>query len=207
MKNKFRIKVCGMRDRNNIRELLALNPDYIGFIFYSKSKRFMDRSIDGIDFQNTKKTGVFVDESLSKVRDTAKRYQLDVLQLHGNETPQYCLELKEEGYEIIKAFSVDEEFDFKQSFPYLKVTDLFLFDAKGKQPGGNGITFNWKKLEEYQYPQPFLLSGGISMNHLEELKIFSHPEYVGIDINSGFERSPGLKNIPEIKSFIKEIKI
>jgi phosphoribosylanthranilate isomerase len=207
MKKQYKIKVCGMRNRQNITQLLSLKPDYMGFIFYSGSKRFFDQSLEGIRFENTRKTGVFVNENLDYVLNTASKHKLDAIQLHGQEPPDYCYKIQQKGYEIIKAFAIDENFDFTQTSFYIEVTDLFIFDAKGKQPGGNGIRFNWSKLKEYSFSHPFLLSGGIGDEHLEEILEFTHPSMVGVDLNSGFEIEPGLKDISKLNLFIHNLRI
>jgi len=197
----MKIKVCGMRDKENISGLLALKPDYIGFIFYDKSKRFV-ADFPQIEIPSSiKKVGVFVNETIEEIIEKANKHTLDFVQLHGNETPEYCSALSEKNIKIIKAFSVDENFDFSATKPFEKCVSLFLFDTKGKNYGGNGIKFNWELLQNYTGKTPFLLSGGISKNDAEEIKKIKHPAFLGIDINSGFELEPGLKNIKEIKEF------
>jgi len=197
----MKIKVCGMRDKENISGLLALKPDYIGFIFYDKSKRFV-ADFPQIEIPSSiKKVGVFVNETIEEIIEKANKHTLDFVQLHGNETPEYCSALSEKNIKIIKAFSVDENFDFSATKPFEKCVSLFLFDTKGNNYGGNGIKFNWELLQNYTGKTPFLLSGGISKNDSEEIMKFKHPAFLGIDINSGFELEPGLKNIKEIKEF------
>ncbi|HEY9168574.1 MAG TPA: phosphoribosylanthranilate isomerase [Lutibacter sp.] len=197
----MKIKVCGMRDKENISSLLALKPDYIGFIFYAQSKRFV-ADIPQIEIPSSvKKVGVFVDETIDKVVEKAMQYNLDFVQLHGNETPEFCAELSTKNIKIIKAFSVDENFDFSAIKSFEKHISLFLFDTKGKNYGGNGIKFDWDLVQNYKGKTPFLLSGGISKNDAIEIKQFKHSAFFGIDINSGFELEPGLKNINEIKKF------
>lgn len=190
-----------MRDKENISGLLALKPDYIGFIFYDKSKRFV-ADFPQIEFPlTTKKVGVFVNETIEKIIEKANQHRLDFVQLHGNETPEFCEELATKNLKIIKAFSVDENFDFSATKPIEKHVSLFLFDTKGNNYGGNGIKFNWDLLQNYSGKTPFLLSGGISKNDAEKIKKFKHSAFLGIDINSGFELESGLKNIKEIKEF------
>ena len=202
----MKIKVCGMRDSNNILELIKLKPDFVGFIFYKKSKRFV-ADFPQIKFpKNIKKVGVFVDESIEKVLKKVTHYQLDCIQLHGNESYQYCKELRNselvsENFEIIKSFSVDDNFNFDVTKTYEKVVDYFLFDTKGKDYGGNGIKFNWDILKNYKGKVPFLLSGGITKEDGIEIKKIKHHAFEGIDVNSGFEFKPGLKNIDDIKEF------
>jgi len=197
----MQIKVCGMRDKENISSLLALKPDYIGFIFYDKSKRFV-ADFPQIEIPSTiKKVGVFVNETIEEIIEKANQHTLDFVQLHGNETPEFCSALSAKNIKIIKAFSVDENFDFSATKPFEKCVSLFLFDTKGNSYGGTGIKFNWELLQNYTGKTPFLLSGGISKNDVAEIKKFKHPAFLGIDINSGFELQPGLKNIKEIKEF------
>jgi len=197
----MKFKVCGMRDKENISGLLALKPDYIGFIFYAQSKRFVT-DFPQIEIPSSvKKVGVFVNETIEEIIEKANKHTLDFVQLHGDETPEYCSALAAKNIKIIKAFSVDENFDFSATKPFEKCVFLFLFDTKGNNYGGNGIKFNWELLQNYAGKTPFLLSGGISINDAAEIKKFKHPAFLGIDINSGFELEPGLKNIKEIKEF------
>ncbi len=195
-----------MREPENISDLLKLQPDFIGFIFYPKSKRYMDMELPDIDFGKTLKTGVFVDEHSDKVLEIAQKYRLDVLQLHGSESPEYCQNLKKKSYQIIKVFSVVKDFNFNQCVDYEGIVDLSLFDTKGKLPGGNGQVFNWDILSAYNLKTPFLLSGGIGLQHLSAIKNFTHPQLMGIDVNSGFEIRPAYKNINELKTFFNEIR-
>lgn len=197
----MKIKVCGMRDSENISELMTLKPDYIGFIFYAQSKRFV-AELPQIEIPaSVKKVGVFVNETIGEIVEKTNLYKLDFVQLHGDETAEYCSALGTKNIKIIKAFSVDENFDFSVLKPYEKNVSLFLFDTKGNNYGGNGFKFNWELLQNYTGKTPFLLSGGISKNDAKEIKKFNHPAFLGIDINSGFELEPGLKNIKEIKEF------
>ena len=210
----MKLKVCGMRDNENIESLIALKPDFMGFIFYKKSKRFV-ADFPTIEIPlSIKKVGVFVNESLDTVLDIVEKYNLDSVQLHGNETPEYCEKLKDcylersrksfsepHQIEIFKAFSVDDTFDFLKTEDYQKVCDYMLFDTKGKDYGGNGVKFNWDVLQKYKGEIPFILSGGITKNDVEEIKKINHSAFVGLDINSGFEIEPALKNINEIKEF------
>ena len=197
----MKIKVCGMRDSKNISELMTLKPDFIGFIFYDKSLRYVT-DFPQIEIPlSTKKVGVFVNETIEHIVEKVNQYQLDFVQLHGNETVTYCKELALHKIKTIKAFSVDEQFDFSALKPFEKHVSLFLFDTKGENYGGNGIKFNWDLLQKYTGKTPFLLSGGITKNEVEEIKKFKHSAFLGIDINSGFEIEPGLKNTDEIKEF------
>ncbi len=200
----MKIKVCGMRDAENISELVKLKPDYMGFIFYGKSKRFVTAFPKAKIPSEIKKVGVFVNETLESIIKITKKNELDAIQLHGNETFEYCKKLKAlltHKVEIFKAFSVDDDFDFYKTKAYQKICDFLLFDTKGKDYGGNGVKFNWQVLENYKGDTPFLLSGGISKSDVEDIKKISHKAFAGVDINSGFEIEPALKNIEDIKEF------
>lgn len=210
------LKVCGMREPENLQSLIALEPDFIGFIFYDKSKRFVT-DFPQIDIPlYIKKVGVFVNETIDTIVKLVNEHQLDYVQLHGNESPKYIEDLlkshqkSNEIYEsfqlgIIKAFSVDDHFNFNETDAYQKECDFLLFDTKGKEYGGNGVKFNWDVLHKYKGEKPYLLSGGISKNDVQQLKEFfeksTTKKCVGLDVNSGFEIQPGLKNINDINEF------
>lgn len=208
--NKLKIKVCGMCDPENISGVVAAAPDYLGFIFYPKSKRFVgfepSAKVLAAVPESVKKVGVFVDETPEKVLEIYRNWKLDVVQLHGNETPEYCRQIKDSGITVFKAFSVDESFDFATLKAYTGVCDYFLFDTKGQLPGGTGQKFNWQLLENYKGDVPFFLSGGIGPEDIDAIRQFSHSQLFGIDINSGFEISPALKDVEKVKSFISEIR-
>ena len=204
----MKLKICGMKYSENIKPVAALQPDYLGFIFYEKSKRNFDGIIPEISNQ-IKKTGVFVDATKEFVLGKVKRYNLKAVQLHGEESVNFCKEMKQNNIEVIKVFSVGEIFDFDQLKVYENTCDYFLFDTKGKEKGGNGITFNWKLLDNYSSNKPYFLSGGIGLEEVKNLKIFLDSEVskncVAIDINSRFEIKPGLKDIEKLKNFIQSI--
>lgn len=208
--NELKIKICGMRDPENISGVVAALPDYLGFIFYPKSKRFVGFEPSPEMFAeipaSIKKVGVFVDESPEKVLEISKKWNLDVVQLHGQETPEFCLQIRNSGINVFKAFAVGESFDFATLKAYSGVCDCFLFDTKGLLPGGTGKKFNWQLLESYKLNVPFFLSGGIDPGDIEAIRDFSHPQLFGIDINSGFEISPAVKNIQKVKKFNAEIR-
>lgn len=199
-----------MKYQDNITQVAALQPDYLGFIFYEKSSRFFNGIIPELP-KAIKKVGVFVDASLEFILDKIKTHQLDVIQLHGQETPMLCKELRilchsersEESIKIIKVFSIKDHFDFSALQPYENVCDYFLFDTKGELPGGNGYTFNWEILKNYPSTKPYFLSGGIGLNEVKGIKLFlKQPESkhcYAIDINSKFEIQPGLKNIEALE--------
>ncbi|WP_367770951.1 phosphoribosylanthranilate isomerase [Flavobacterium sp. WC2421] len=200
----MKIKICGMKYPDNILELGPLLPDYMGFIFWEKSARYFDGIIPELP-KSIKKTGVFVNESIANIVEKVKQHDLQAVQLHGKESVVFCAELKKtllKDIEIIKVFSILDTFDFEQLKPFESVCDYFLFDTKGKLPGGNGTTFDWKVLENYPSSKPFFLSGGIGLDEMEavnEILKTNLPVYA-IDVNSKFEIEPGLKNI----SFCRE---
>lgn len=208
--NELKIKVCGMRDPENISGVVAALPDFMGFIFYSGSKRFVgsDFSLETMRLipNQVEKVGVFVDEVPEKVIEICNRLNLEVAQLHGNESPEYCRKIQDSGLTVFKAFSMDEQFDFELLKYYSRVCNYFLFDTKGTVAGGTGQKFNWQLLANYKGDVPFFLSGGIGPEDLEAIKEFSHPQFFGIDINSGFEVSPAMKDVEKVKRFIEELR-
>ncbi|WP_442265707.1 phosphoribosylanthranilate isomerase [Tenacibaculum sp. ZS6-P6] len=213
----MKLKICGMKYVDNIRQVAELKPDYLGFIFYEKSKRNFEGIIPEIP-KGIKKTGVFVNEYLEILVSLAEEYKLEALQLHGDESVEYIKELKghlessrEEKrlpkVEIIKVFGIKDEFDFSVLEPYEAVVDYFLFDTKGKECGGNGVTFDWKVLEDYNSKKPFFLSGGIGLHEVtkvEEIIKTDLPVYA-LDVNSKFEKKPGLKSVKDLKKFINQV--
>jgi len=202
----MKLKVCGMRSSENISELIKLKPDFIGFIFHEKSPRNVIELPQVVIPKNIKKTGVFVDKPMTFIQEKAKRFDLDYIQLHGKESPKFCKILQAEGFRLIKAFTITSNFDFEQTKAYESYCEFFLFDAFGKQAGGNGITFNWELLQKYKGNTPFLLSGGINNTMVKDVLDFNHKQYKGIDINSGFELKPAIKNIEQIKTFKDALK-
>ena len=203
--NQIKWKVCGLRD--NIADVVALQPDYIGFIFYAKSPRYVGKNfvLPQIVNSKVKKVGVFVNESLDFVHNTLLNYQLDYAQLHGNESPKYCEELKGKGVKIIKAFQIDETFDFGGLKEYESVTDYFLFDTKTKQYGGSGKSFNWQVLKKYSMEKKYFLSGGISIDNIDDLSGLDLSKVHALDVNSKFEVSPGLKNVATLEKLKERI--
>jgi len=195
----MKVKICGMREAANIMAVADFEPDFLGFIFYEKSPRFAGEVLSTEVLRSlpasVAKVGVFVNAPLPELLAITARYSLDYAQLHGHETPAYCQQVREQGLRIIKAFSVDEAFDFSILAEYEAVCDLFLFDTKGKQPGGNGYAFDWRVLTNYHGPIPFLLSGGLGPDNSSELLHFRHPQLAGYDFNSLLETAPGLKDV------------
>ncbi len=206
----MKIKVCGLRDQLNIEEVVKLKPDYIGFIFYPKSKRYIGaqipHNIQTIIPSTVQKVGVFVDELFSTLVEKYNTNALDMVQLHGRELPDYCEKLKKLNIRIIKAFGIAADFDFETVKDFEPYCDYFLFDTAADSHGGTGIKFDWKKLDQYTGDKPFFLSGGIQSADAEEIRKMTHNQLYAIDLNSRFELEPGLKDIPKLKSFIKQIR-
>lgn len=210
MTKNMKLKVCGMKYVDNLMMVAAVQPDYLGFIFYDKSKRNFEGVIPKLP-KGIKKTGVFVNEYLEIVVSLTQEYGLEAIQLHGDESVDYIKELK--GHlpkvEIIKVFGIKDEFDFSILVPYQEEVDYFLFDTKGKERGGNGVKFDWSVLKSYPYSKPFFLSGGIGPEDVEEVKKIKNsglPVYA-VDVNSRFEMKPGLKNVKEVKKFKNSLAI
>jgi len=204
----MKLKVCGMKYRDNIEAVASLQIDYLGFIFHEPSPRHFENTIPKIS-KSIKKVGVFVDEKVEFISRQIEKHKLNAIQLHGHESPEMCRLLKSTNTEVIKVFSIKDEFDFSVLTPYEEVCDYFLFDTKGKLPGGNGYTFDWAVLKDYHSTKPFFLSGGIGLNQIEKLKEFQKSEAskycYAIDVNSKFEIEAGLKNIENLKDFKKEL--
>ena len=195
-----------MREPNNIAALSDLQPDYMGFIFWAPSSRYVNEATPKLD-KSIKKTGVFVDASVDYIQSSISAHQLQAVQLHGEETPNYCQLIRDFGVEVIKAFSVKNTFDFSTLKAYEHSCDFFLFDTKGALPGGNGYTFDWSLLKQYSSQKPFFLSGGIGLENTQEIKELLNTDLplYAIDVNSKFEVAPGLKKIEELKQFKKEL--
>jgi len=206
----MRLKVCGMRETENIRQLLALQPDYMGFIFYEKSSRFVGDELDEDLLKSfpftTRKVGVFVNSTAAYILDTYKKYELDYVQLHGEELPDFCKNLKHKGVNIVKAFSVDKDFNFGKLQNYKPYCDFFLFDTKGEQKGGNGTTFDWSILNKYDNEKPFFLAGGIGLENAQHAIEIKGLKIYALDVNSKFEISSGLKNIEKLEELMNIIK-
>jgi len=228
----MKLKICGMN--HNPSEVAQLRPDYLGFIFWEPSARYFSGDMPKIPSQ-IKKVGVFVDADQEYVLEKVSQHQLDAIQLHGKESAAYCKELKE-GFlsfrapsrnlkeskenmvstaldltkpDIIKVFSIKDDFDFSILKDYEEVCDYFLFDTKGKLPGGNGYRFDWSVLEKYPSQKPYFLSGGIGLESIQDLQEFlSSPaskNCYAVDVNSKFESAPGLKSIEDLKTFIESL--
>lgn len=199
-------KVCGMTQGDNIRAVEELGVDWLGFIFYLCSPRHVTQMPDYMP-QKAKRVGVFVNAPLEEIRSHILEYGLHLVQLHGDESPAFCTEVQSLGVGVIKAFSISGTEDIKATLAYEGSCNYYLFDTKTKHlRGGSGARFNWQLLDDYRGTTPFLLSGGIGPESLSALRSFKHPLCVGIDLNSRFESSPGVKAIYLLKSFINNLK-
>lgn len=203
----LKLKVCGMREPANIADVAALNPDYMGFIFYFKSSRFVEMMVfyvgQRLKAQGIEPVAVFVNPSVAYVLHIREKYGFTHVQLHGRETPQTCAELKSMGLEVWKAFSVENTEDLQKTNDYEGTCSRYLFDTKSNLPGGSGKQFDWSILDSYTGETPFFLSGGIGPDDVERIKAFSHPKLVGIDVNSKFETRPAHKDAELLKTFIQ----
>ncbi len=199
-----------MRNRQNIDEIAALKPDYMGFIFYPKSPRYIGEgySAENINHLSTaiKKTGVFVNASEQEIYNAVSHFELNAVQLHGNESFELCLLVKQMGVEVIKAFQVDENFDFSELKPYTEVCDYYLFDTKTKAFGGSGHKFDWSILKNYDNNKPIFLSGGITQDDVKDIMALQDIHVHAVDINSRFETAPAIKDVVKVAKFIQEIK-
>lgn len=209
-----KLKICGMKLPENIQSVSTLKPDYLGFIFFRDSKRFVDGLTPSFVKNlptGIRRTGVFVNEELNRVAQLAVLYGLNAVQLHGEEPVKYCIALKgllaDAGIELIKAFGIDEHFDFNSLNAFANVVDYFLFDTQTPAHGGSGKTFNWSLLKNYKLNKPYFLSGGISLESVEQLEQISDPRLYAIDINSRFELAPGLKDIDKLKDFKNKLAL
>jgi len=204
----MKIKICGLRERENIEAVTALQPDLMGFICYERSPRFIaDMQADVIAnlSPDIQKTAVFVNESANGIQTLIDKYGFDTIQLHGDESPEFAESFRDQ-VTIIKAFGMDDLFDFDVLESYEGKVDYFLFDAKTASYGGSGRTFNWDILNDYQLDVPFFLSGGLSLDNLEEVTKITHPQFYGVDLNSRFEIQPALKDIEKLKRAFKLLK-
>lgn len=200
-----------MKNPANVMEIAETGPDFIGFIFYHESPRYVGPEPDRSGFLNVpsgiEKVGVFVNEDPVKLIDLAIVNGLGIIQLHGNESPEYCSKIRSSGLNVIKAFSIAKDFDFTGLKQYVGGCDYFLFDTKTQKYGGSGKKFRWDCLATYNLDIPFFLSGGVGPEDTEEIKAIENKGFFAVDINSRFEVAPGLKNAALVKTFIDEIKI
>ena len=197
-----------MKYKANINAIAALKPNYMGFIFYENSTRCVAENIPQIP-EGITKVGVFVNARLEVVQKAILEYDLEVVQLHGTESPEYCQALKTDAIEIIKVFFIKDQFDFNKLTPYEPHVNYFLFDTKGTNPGGNGFCFDWDVLKNYNSETPYFLSGGIGIKDIEKLKTFKESKIAekchAVDVNSKFELQPAYKDPIKLKSFIQKL--
>lgn len=206
------LKVCGLTSKKQLQQLEGLNIAFAGFIFQKDSPRYAgdklaDEDLTGMDL-DIKKVGVFVDEEYEDIMEMVEKFELDMVQLHGNETPALCKELSEDT-EVIKVFKIDDTVESidKLVAPYDDVCDYYLFDTASKEvAGGTGKKFDWKKLKDSKIEKPFFLSGGISPDDAVLVKSFKHPDFFGVDVNSLFEKEPGVKDMALVLKFVKDLK-
>lgn len=210
----MKVKVCGMRDKKNLKEVLALLPDFMGFIFYPESKRYVGEDFvlkkDEIDFGNCKRVGVFVDQSLEEIKRAAVAADLQVVQLHGAETPEYCKDIRAKFPELViwKSFQVGKDFNLSNLKAYTDCVDAFLFDTASENFGGSGESFDWSLIAEYDGMLPLILAGGIGPDNVSratELVRKGLP-IVAVDLNSKVEVKPGLKSPLLLDKAIRQLK-
>ena len=208
----MKVKICGMRDAANIEQVLALAPDYLGFVFHEKSPRYTGELLEADQLKafpkTVKKVGVFVNSHPDSVLKNAKKFGLDFAQLHGDESPDVCRSLRGRGVSIIKTFALDENFNFSRLNNYKSHCDFFLFDTKGEQPGGTGVSFDWDILQRYDNEKPFFLSGGIGPEYVERIQELKGKglNIHAIDVNSRFETAPGVKNVELLRTFLAALR-
>lgn len=206
--SSIQVKICGMREVQNMLDVAALQPDFMGFIFYEKSPRYVGNDFDIPEgFPDTiSRVGVFVNESTKQILELAERHALDYLQLHGDESVEQVKELWNSNSKIIKVFSVDAGFDFNITKSYQPYCDYFLFDTKGKHYGGNATLFDWNLLKKYDQKVPFFLSGGLNSDNVNKALAIDDLNLFALDLNSGVEISPGLKDAGKIRRVIDAIR-
>ncbi|MBR4214659.1 MAG: phosphoribosylanthranilate isomerase [Bacteroidales bacterium] len=200
------IKICGLRD--NFSDVAALNPDFAGLIFYPKSPRFVESIHDERlkpKLAGVKKVGVFVNADTNYILCKVSEYHLDLVQLHGNESSDFCAEIRR-IVPVVKAFGISSESDLQTADEYSQYVDYLLFDTKTKGYGGSGVKFDWQILHNAGIKQKFLLSGGISLDDLEDIKALRINNLVGVDLNSRFEDAPGLKNIEKLQQALNILR-
>ncbi|MGC6438454.1 MAG: phosphoribosylanthranilate isomerase [Flavobacteriaceae bacterium] len=204
----MKLKICGMKYHDNILKVAALKPNYLGFIFYDKSPRFVTEPLPEIS-KNIKKVGVFVNSTIETIITIINKYDLQAVQLHGQETPEFCQKLEKKQIEIIKVFSIKDQFDFNQLSAFENLVDYFLFDTKGPNPGGNGYCFDWSILDQYNSKTPYFLSGGIGLDDIKSIQNFKNSPAAqhcfAIDVNSKFELKPAYKDDVKLKQLMQQL--
>jgi len=200
------VKVCGMREAASLTAVAGLDPDFLGFIFAPASPRYAGHTLTPDLVKSlpdqVRRVGVFVNETTETMLATACRFGLHFAQLHGQEAPAQCAALQAAGLRVIKAFGVWEAFDFGGLEPYVPHCDYFLFDTQGPAPGGNGRVFDWRVLENYRLPVPYLLAGGLRPEHGPAIQALCLPGLAGVDLNSGMETAPGVKDPGRVADFL-----
>jgi len=204
----MKLKICGMKYHDNILKVAALKPNYLGFIFYDKSPRFVTEPLPEIS-KNIKKVGVFVNSTIETIITIINNYDLQAVQLHGQETPEFCQKLQKKQIDIIKVFSIKDQFDFNQLSAFENLVDYFLFDTKGPNPGGNGYCFDWSILNQYNSKTPYFLSGGIGLDDIKSIQNFKNSPAAqhcfAIDVNSKFELKPAYKDDVKLKQLMQQL--
>ncbi len=201
------IKICGLTSPDNIRKIININPDLIGLIFYPKSPRYVSNPDALVDVLENRKdiklVGVFVNEKIERILELNNILNFDYVQLHGSESPAYCTELKSYKLKVLKAFGISGETDFQKTAPYTECADMFVFDTKTEHHGGSGRKFDWEVLNSYKGSAPFLLSGGIGPEDYPDIQ---NPAFAGLDLNSRFELSPGMKDIRLLSNYLNKVR-
>ncbi len=202
------VKVCGMRDADNIKEVESLGVDWMGFIFYPRSSRYVGEEAPAYLPAKCKRVGVMVNASLEEIIRRQSQFALDFIQLHGDESPQFCASVKERvpNVKLIKVFHIKDKSDLNAVGKYDGVADCFLFETKAGVYGGSGMKFDWDLLDSYHGDVPFLITGGIGVDDAESISRLSHPRFAGVDINSRFEISPAVKDVDLIREFLSRLK-
>ena len=204
----MKIKVCGLKEPENIKAVEGLSPDYMGFIFYNKTPRFVNElhleTLNSIP-SSIQKTAVFVNETAENINSIIDTYNFDAIQLHGSEQADFCNSFRSK-VKVLKAFGINENFNFDDLKDYVNKVDYFLFDTKTVIHGGSGKTFDWSVLKNYKLDIPFFLSGGLSLDNIHEVKQIKHPQFYGVDLNSKFEIEPGIKDIKKLEQAFNIIK-
>lgn len=216
----MKVKVCGLRRPDDMAALASIGADYLGLVLYPHSPRYAPSSALSTwiatapeALREVSLVGVFVNAEIEEVLNAVHDYRLDVAQLHGDESPDYCRELhafRSLSYlrhlRLVKAFRVDAQFDFAQAATFAPFCEAVLFDTRADQYGGTGQSFDWTLLERYRGPLPFWLSGGIGPEHVLAVKQLQHPWLWGVDLNSRFETAPGEKDVALIEQFINDLR-
>jgi phosphoribosylanthranilate isomerase len=207
----MKLKVCGITTVAQLEKLQELAVDYAGLIFYEKSKRYAWECLQSEKFEirklQIKKIGVFVNADMGILKSCVQSFGLTAVQLHGDESVEYCAAIQKET-EVIKVFRMSDKTKDVDALlePYQKVSDYFLFDTDTESYGGSGRRFDWSQLQTATIGKPFFLSGGIGPEDMEKLKSFKHPFFYAVDVNSRFETSPGLKDMEKVQTFANALK-